>query len=97
MVAMDRGNLRDLRRMKSGEGEGVGLWGGWDLGFDREGNGGGGGVDEGEEVGDPYYGGEEGFEVAYRQCVRFSRGWVKRVLGVDVDVDDGGKVTVGGD
>ncbi|PGG95187.1 phosphotyrosine protein phosphatase [Blastomyces parvus] len=34
-------------------------------------------VGGGEEVGDPYYGGKEGFEVVYRQLVRLSGGFLK--------------------
>ncbi len=37
-------------------------------------------------VGDPYYGARDGFEVAYEQMVRFSKGFVEEVLG-------GGEVT----
>lgn len=33
-----------------------------------------------EEVDDPYYGGEEGFDIAYEQCVRFSRNFLKCVF-----------------
>lgn len=35
-------------------------------------------------VDDPYYGGGKGFEECYAQCVRFSEGFLKSVLGVDV-------------
>lgn len=37
-----------------------------------------GGKEE-EEVEDPYYGGEEGFEVAFGQMVRFSEGFLREV------------------
>jgi len=30
-----------------------------------------------EEVGDPYYGGRDGFDVAYEQVERFSKGFIK--------------------
>ena len=46
-----------------------------------------------EEVGDPYYGEHDGFEEAFEQCVRFSQGWIRRLLGWDVDVDAKGMVT----
>jgi low molecular weight phosphotyrosine protein phosphatase len=69
---MDRENLADLRALrerevkrKGGE-EGVGkvmLFGDF-------------GGKKGEEVEDPYYGGNEGFEVAYEQAVRFSKGFL---------------------
>lgn len=32
-----------------------------------------------EEVGDPYYGGRDGFEIAYEQVQRFSKGFLKMV------------------
>ena len=38
---------------------------------------------KGEEVIDPYYGADNGFEVAYEQMVRFSKGFLREVLGVD--------------
>ena len=34
----------------------------------------------GEEVGDPYYGAIDGFEIAYEQLHRFSEGFIKEVL-----------------
>lgn len=34
----------------------------------------------GEEVGDPYYGAIDGFEIAYQQLTRFSEGFLVRVL-----------------
>ena len=40
---------------------------------------------EGEVIDDPWYGGGEGFEVAYKQCVRFSKGLLREILGEDVD------------
>jgi low molecular weight phosphotyrosine protein phosphatase len=40
----------------------------------------------GEEVEDPYYGGSEGFETAYQQCVRLSRGLVARLEAEDAEV-----------
>ena len=38
---------------------------------------------KGEQVGDPYYGGRDGFETAYGQAVRFSKGFIEEVLGVE--------------
>ena len=35
---------------------------------------------KGEVVGDPYYGANDGFEIAYEQMVRFSKGFVSEVL-----------------
>lgn len=34
-----------------------------------------------EQVGDPYYGARDGFEIAYEQMVRFSQGFIEEVLG----------------
>jgi low molecular weight phosphotyrosine protein phosphatase len=39
---------------------------------------------EREEIDDPYYGEGEGFEIAYEQCVRFSKGFMKDVLSAEV-------------
>jgi low molecular weight phosphotyrosine protein phosphatase len=33
-----------------------------------------------EEVDDPYYGGRDGFEIAYEQCVRFSKNFLKQTF-----------------
>ena len=76
VLAMDRENLRNLqwlrqRLVKSGKNAGKGnimLFGDF------------GGV-KGEEVVDPYYGAQNGFEIAYEQMVRFSNGFVEQVLG----------------
>lgn len=38
-----------------------------------------GGKTVGEEVIDPYYGARDGFEIAYEQMVRFSRGLLKKI------------------
>ncbi|KAI9849925.1 MAG: hypothetical protein M1837_000139 [Sclerophora amabilis] len=73
ILAMDRYNLRDLERLrrkiagKKGAGETdvgqVMLFGDF-------------GGKAGEEVIDPYYGARDGFEVAYEQMVRFSKGFL---------------------
>ena len=47
-----------------------------------------------EEVGDPYYGEHNGFEEVYEQCVRFSNGWIRRLLGWDVELDSKGNYVV---
>jgi len=36
-----------------------------------------------EEVDDPYYGSKDGFEVAYEQCSRFSKNFLKDVFPDD--------------
>jgi low molecular weight phosphotyrosine protein phosphatase len=64
---MDRQNLRDLKRLESRAKNAkakVMLFGEW-AGKEGEGR-------TAEEVDDPYYGGRNGFEKAYEQCVRFS-------------------------
>ncbi len=33
-----------------------------------------------EIVEDPYYGGTEGFEIAYEQCVRFSKNFLEDIF-----------------
>ncbi|OBT99757.1 hypothetical protein VE01_02238 [Pseudogymnoascus verrucosus] len=38
-----------------------------------------------EQVEDPYYGGEEGFEVAYEQAVRFGTNFLEELRGKEVD------------
>lgn len=76
ILAMDRANLGNLQRFKDewleiGGEEGkskVMLFGDF-------------GGHSGEEVVDPYYGGRNGFDVAYEQLVRFSNGFIKQVLG----------------
>ncbi|MCJ1229712.1 hypothetical protein MMC12_006381 [Toensbergia leucococca] len=75
ILAMDKDNLRDLRRTKQRLAKSDGdhtaqvmLFGDF-----------GGRI--GEEIIDPYYGARDGFEVAYEQAVRFSKGFLKQVLG----------------
>ncbi|KAL5117059.1 Low molecular weight phosphotyrosine protein phosphatase [Pleosporales sp. CAS-2024a] len=83
VLAMDAENLDDLLaertrevKRKGGE-EGVGrvlLFGEFAAGgHGVEGKG------RGEEVRDPYYGGNEGFDIAYEQAVRFSKGFLERL------------------
>ena len=78
ILAMDKDNLNDLQRIKSrvtkkgngttGEEMGkVMLFGDF-------------GGKKGEQVGDPYYGARNGFEIAYEQMVRFSKGFIALVL-----------------
>ncbi|KAF9729563.1 hypothetical protein PMIN06_012639 [Paraphaeosphaeria minitans] len=79
ILAMDDSNLSDLLELRArevkrrgGEEQGVGrvmLFGEFG-GKTRRGG-------RGEEVEDPYYGGKEGFEVAYAQAVRFSRAFLE--------------------
>ena len=39
------------------------------------------GGQSGEQVGDPYFGALDGFEIAYEQLTRFSKGFIEQVLG----------------
>ena len=72
---MDRSNLRDLERVhkRVGGKAQVMLFGEYS------------GKAWPEEVGDPYYGARDGFEIAYEQCVRFSRNFLAKLFpGVEV-------------
>lgn len=73
IFAMDRSNLTDLQRLKNKKPNSkakVMLFGDFP----------GPGRRAGEEVGDPYYGARDGFEIAYEQCVRFSKNFLKDVF-----------------
>ncbi|CZT21153.1 related to LTP1-protein-tyrosine-phosphatase [Ramularia collo-cygni] len=75
VIAMDASNLADLkafgRRSKKVDADGwerkVRLFGEF------------GGQDKREEVGDPYYGGRDGFEIAYEQVTRCGQGLLKEI------------------
>ncbi|KAH7419955.1 phosphotyrosine protein phosphatase I superfamily [Cadophora sp. MPI-SDFR-AT-0126] len=66
IFAMDRDNLRDLQRIhqRSGGKAKVMLFGEF------------AGKKRAEEVDDPYYGARDGFEIAYEQCMRFSKNFL---------------------
>ena len=89
LLAMDRHNLRTLRRKRStwsSKGAStatVCLFG--DIEETSE--------DQGEELADPYYGGDDGFEEVFEQCVRFSRAWIQRLLGWEIEIDGKGAIT----
>ncbi|KAG0680633.1 hypothetical protein C6P40_000900 [Pichia californica] len=36
-------------------------------------------------IDDPYYGGDDGFERCYLQCVDFSKNFIKKELGINID------------
>ncbi|KAI9755283.1 MAG: hypothetical protein M4579_004348 [Chaenotheca gracillima] len=77
ILAMDRYNLRDLERMRrraagKGQQEQETSLGKTMLFGDFGGS-------TGEEVVDPYYGARDGFEIAYEQMVRFSKGLLAEV------------------
>lgn len=67
---MDESNLHDLKKLqqKHGGDAKVMLFGEY-AGAGRK-----------EIVDDPYYGGEEGFEVAYEQCMRFAKNFLKETF-----------------
>ena len=67
---MDRDNLRDLQRIhqRTGGKAKVMLFGEY------------AGKKRPEEVSDPYYGARDGFEIAYEQCVRFSKNFLKETF-----------------
>ena len=77
ILAMDDDNLYDLERAQqrlvknkgeTGKKARVMLFGDF-------------GGKKGELVGDPYYGARDGFEIAYEQMVRFSKGFIEEALG----------------
>ncbi|KAL2045249.1 hypothetical protein N7G274_002332 [Stereocaulon virgatum] len=78
ILAMDNHNLHDLQRLKSRMNKKGGDITGEDMGkvmlFGDYGG------RKGEQVGDPYYGARNGFEIAYEQMVRFSKGFIAHVL-----------------
>lgn len=74
---MDAENVDDLRRARR---RAVGKGGGED-GKGRVVLFGDFGGRVGEEVVDPYYGADRGFEVAYEQMVRFSKGFIEELEG----------------
>ncbi|KAI1840747.1 hypothetical protein JX265_012968 [Neoarthrinium moseri] len=69
IFAMDRSNLSDLQRYKksSAAKAKVMLFGEYS------------GTGKSEVVQDPYYGGQQGFETAYQQCLRFSKNFLKDI------------------
>lgn len=80
IFAMDGSNLRDLKRIKSGVFSKKAL----DQPFAVTepkvmlfGEFGGRGA---EEVVDPYYGKDDGFEAVYEQVLRFSKGFIEKAL-----------------
>ncbi|MCJ1387992.1 hypothetical protein MMC18_000836 [Xylographa bjoerkii] len=78
ILAMDRSNLRDLQVLR----QRVATKGNMDK-LARVVLFGDYGDENGEEIIDPWYGEQWGFEVVYEQLVRFSDGFVKKVLDVD--------------
>ena len=77
ILAMDRDNLKDLQRIRQRvvKTDGDSLLGKLMLFGDFGGR-------KGETVVDPYYGANDGFDIAYEQMVRFSKGFLGEVLGM---------------
>ncbi|KAK6507237.1 hypothetical protein TWF481_005687 [Arthrobotrys musiformis] len=71
VLAMDEENLGDLERRRPGGSKAKVMMFG-EFGGGRE------------VVEDPYYGGQRGFEVNFGQCGRFSEGFLREVLGVEI-------------
>lgn len=72
IFAMDRSNLSDLQRLHKGNPDTkakVMLFGEFS------------GTGKAEVVSDPYYGGRDGFEKAFEQCSRFSKNFIRDVIG----------------
>ncbi|KAL7270269.1 Low molecular weight phosphotyrosine protein phosphatase [Rhizina undulata] len=73
IIAMDDSNLRDLIRVKPGTCKAkVKLFGHFSEKY-------------GEQVQDPYYGGQAGFEKNFNQIVRFTKGFLREVFQADVE------------
>lgn len=67
ILAADKSNLANLERIKPKDTTAVvRLWGSYD---------------DGKSIDDPYYGGIDGFEKCYRQCVRYSNAFLDQVVG----------------
>lgn len=84
ILAMDDDNLSHLQRLRAQEVKKAGGGAEEELGkvmlfgdFGGKKRRGG----RGEEVVDPYYGGQDGFEDAYEQAVRFTKGFLERLEG----------------
>ena len=80
ILAMDKDNIWDLRRLRQRLTANGGAAGSATIALFGDYGG-----TKGEEVLDPYYGALDGFELAYEQMVRFSNGFLKQVLGADVE------------
>jgi low molecular weight phosphotyrosine protein phosphatase len=67
---MDRDNLRDLQRIhqRVGGKAKVMLFGEY------------AGTKTAEEIDDPYYGGRDGFEIAFQQVMRFTKNFLQEVF-----------------
>ncbi|KZT37408.1 LMWPc-domain-containing protein [Sistotremastrum suecicum HHB10207 ss-3] len=67
ILGSDANNVRDLERLKPKDAKAtVALWGSFD---------------DGRPIADPYYGGIDGFERCYQQCVRYSNAFLDQAFG----------------
>jgi len=72
ILPMDNSNLRDLLRIKPKDSKAeVMLFGDF-------------GETKGEQVQDPYYGGQAGFDKNYNQIVEFTKGFLRRVFNAEI-------------
>lgn len=72
VLCMDHSNLKNLKRIQPADSKAkLALFGEWkeDSTFSRI-------------IDDPYYGGNDGFEVCYQQCVHFSEVFLKKELDI---------------
>ncbi|KAK6084902.1 Low molecular weight phosphotyrosine protein phosphatase [Seiridium cupressi] len=76
IFAMDRSNLSDLKRLKKPEGAKAKV-----MLFGEYSDSG-----KAEVVQDPYYGGQQGFELAYAQCLKYSKNFLKDIFP-DVEIE----------
>lgn len=75
ILCMDESNLSNLKRIQPTNSKAVvGMFGEW-----KESD------DFATIVDDPYYGGTDGFETCYKQCVHFSKAFIKKELGINID------------
>ncbi|KAF8592044.1 phosphotyrosine protein phosphatase [Ramaria rubella] len=66
ILASDKSNLANLELMKPADATAiVRLWGSYD---------------DGKSIEDPYYGGIDGFEKAYRQCLKYSNAFLDKLV-----------------
>ncbi|EIN14089.1 phosphotyrosine protein phosphatase [Punctularia strigosozonata HHB-11173 SS5] len=69
ILASDESNLQNLLRMKPGHATAdVKLWGSYD---------------DGKPIADPYYGGMNGFEQVFQQCIRYSNAFLDQFFKND--------------
>lgn len=75
ILCMDTSNLHNLKRIAPLNSTTViGMFGEWKDNDNYD-----------TVIEDPYYGGDEGFETCYKQCVDFSKAFLKKELGENID------------